>query len=386
MADKRDYYEVLGIQKSASEDEIKKAYRRVAKECHPDLHPGDKTAEARFKEASEAYAILSDPDKKAKYDQFGFAGVDPNFGAGGGGFTDFGDFSDILSDLFGGAFGGGFGGFGGFGGSGRTASRSGPRRGENLQVRLTISFEEAAFGCQKEINVTRVDNCPDCKGTGCAPGTTAEVCPDCKGTGSVRTQQRTPFGVMQSTSACSRCGGTGKVIHSPCPKCRGAGSVRVQKKLSVSIPAGIDNGETVSLRSQGNAGKNGGPAGDLYVTVQVRPSPVFQREGTNIYTTVKLGFVQAALGTELEVKTLDGNVALTIPEGTQTGSVFRLRGKGVPSLRGGGRGDQYVTVDLETPKNLTARQKELMQELAESLGEKVREKGDGKPFGKKKKK
>ena len=381
MADKRDYYEVLGLAKGASEDEIKKAYRHIAKECHPDLHPGDKAAEAKFKEANEAYSVLSDPDKKAKYDQFGFAGVDPNYGGGAGGFTgDFGDLGDIFGDIFG-AFGGGFGGFGG----GRTASRTGPQKGENLRVRLTISFEEAAFGCQKEINVTRVDNCPDCKGTGCAPGTTAEVCPDCRGTGSVRTQQRTAFGIMQSTTACSRCGGTGKVIHSPCQKCRGAGSVRVQKKLSVSIPAGIDNGETISLRSQGNAGKNGGPAGDLYVTVQVRPSPVFQREGTNIYTAVKLSFVQAALGTEIEVATLDGNVSLNIPEGTQTGSVFRLRGKGVPSLRGGGRGDQYVTVDLETPKNLTARQKELMHELADSMGSKVREKTE-KPFSKKKKK
>lgn len=384
MADKRDYYEVLGLQKGASEDDIKKAYRKAAKESHPDLHPGDKEAEAKFKEASEAYAVLSDPEKKAKYDQFGFAGVDPNYGAGGGGFNvDMSDLGDILGDIFG--FGGGFGsGFGGFGGS-RTANRSGPQQGENLRVRLAIAFEEAAFGCQKEINISRVDNCPDCKGTGCAPGKTAEVCPDCKGTGSVRTQQRTMFGVMQSTTACTRCSGTGKVIHDPCPKCRGAGNVRVQKKLSVSIPAGIDNGETISLRSQGNAGKNGGPAGDLYVTVQVRPSPVFQREGTNIYTSVKLDFVQAALGTDIQVQTLDGNVSLSIPEGTQTGSVFRLRGKGVPSLRGSGRGDQYVTVDLETPKGLNARQKELLHELAESLGETVSGKTE-KGFGRKKKK
>lgn len=376
MADKRDYYEVLGLRKGASEDEIKKAYRRVAKDCHPDLHPGDKEKEAQFKEANEAYSVLSDPEQKAKYDQFGFAGVDPNYGAGG--FTgDFGDLGDIFGDLF----GGGFGGFGGFGG-GRAQSRSGPQKGENLRVRLAIAFEEAAFGCQKEINITRVDNCPDCKGTGCAPGTTAEVCPDCKGSGTVRVQQRTMFGVMQSTTSCTRCGGSGKVIHTPCAKCRGAGSVRVQKKLSVSIPAGIDNGETVSLRSQGNAGRNGGPAGDLYVTVQVKPSPIFQREGTSIYSSAKLSFVQAALGTEIEVPTLDGNVSLNIPEGTQTGSVFRLRGKGVPSLRGSGRGDQFVTVDLETPRNMTARQKELLHELAESMGSKVHEK----PFTKKKKK
>ena len=379
MADKRDYYEVLGLSKSASDDDIKKAYRRIAKECHPDLHPDDKAAEARFKEANEAYAILSDPDKKAKYDQFGFAGVDPNYGAGAGGFTgDFGDLGDIFGDIFSGF---GFGGFGGT--SSRGASRSGPQRGESLRVRLAIAFEEAAFGCQKEINVTRVDQCPDCKGSGCAAGTTAEVCPDCKGSGTVRTQQRTAFGVFQSTGACPRCSGSGKIIHTPCPKCRGNGSIRTQKKLSVSIPAGIDDGETISLRGQGNAGKNGGPAGDLLVTVQVRPSPVFQREGSNIYISTNLSFVQAALGAEIEVPTLDGNVALNIPEGTQTGSVFRLRGKGVPSLRGGGRGDQYVTVNLETPKNLSAKQKELMRELAESMGTRTR---DSKPFGKKKKK
>ena len=379
MDNKRDYYEVLGLSKGASDDEIKKAYRRIAKECHPDLHPNDKEAEARFKEANEAYGILSDPEKKAKYDQFGFAGVDPNYGAGAGGFTgDFGDLGDIFGDIFS-AFGGG-----GFGGSTRSA-RTGPQRGESLRVRLAISFEEAAFGCKKEINVSRIDQCPDCKGTGCAPGTTAEVCPDCGGAGAVRTQQRTAFGVFQSTSACQRCGGTGKVIHSPCPKCRGNGNVRAQKKLSVSIPAGIDNGETVSLRGQGNAGKNGGPAGDLLVTVQVRPSPIFQREGTSIYNTVSLGFVQAALGTEIEVPTLDGNVALNIPEGTQTGSVFRLRGKGLPSLRGGARGDQFVTVNLVTPKGLTGEQRELLMSLADSFGEHVKTKSE-KPFGKKKKK
>jgi molecular chaperone DnaJ len=380
MADKRDYYEVLGLQKGASDDEIKKAYRRIAKECHPDLHPDDKAAEARFKEANEAYAVLSDPDKKAKYDQFGFAGVDPSYGAGaGGGFN--GDFSD-LGDIFGDIFGGfGFGG----GSSSRTQQRNGPQRGESLRVRVTISFEEAAFGCKKDVTITRVDQCPDCKGSGCASGTTAEVCPECHGSGSVRTQQRTAFGVFQSTSGCPKCGGSGKIIHSPCPTCHGNGSIRVQKTLSVSIPAGIDNGETISLRGQGNSGKNGGPAGDLLITVQVRPSAVFQREGSNIYITTTLSFVQAALGTEIQVPTLDGDVSLTIPEGTQTGSVFRLRGKGVPSLRGGMRGDQFVTVNLETPKSLNARQKELLQEFAEISGEKV-EKSSEKHFGKKKRK
>ncbi len=365
MADKRDYYEVLGLKKGATDEEIKKAYRQAAKANHPDLHPGDKAAEARFKEANEAYAVLSDPDKKAKYDQFGFAGVDPSYGAGAGGFTgDFGDLGDIFGDIF-----GGFGGFGGFGS--RQQSRTGPRRGENLRVRLAISFEEAAFGCKKDINVTKVDPCPDCKGTGCAPGTTPEVCPDCRGSGTVMRQQRTPFGMMQSTGPCPKCGGSGRIIHSPCSKCRGAGSIRAQRKLNVSIPAGIDDGETVSLRGQGNAGANGGPAGDLLVTVQVRPSPTFRRDGTNLYTTASISFVQAALGTEIQVPTLDGQVSLNIPEGTQTGSVFRLRGKGVPNLRTGLKGDEFVTVDLTTPKNMNRRQKELLQEFADIAGEKT---------------
>ena len=366
MADKRDYYEVLGLKKGATDEEIKKAYRKAAKENHPDLHPGDKDAEARFKEANEAYAVLSDPEKRSKYDQFGFAGVDPNFAANAGGFTgDFGDLGDIFGDIF-----SGFGGFGGFGGA-RQQNRTGPRRGESLRVRLAISFEEAAFGCKKDINITKVDQCPDCKGTGCAPGTTPEICPDCRGSGTVMRQQRTPFGMMQSTGPCPKCGGSGRIIHSPCSKCRGAGSIRAQRKLNVSIPAGIDDGETVSLRGQGNAGANGGPAGDLLVTVQVRPSPTFQREGTNIYTTASISFVQAALGTEIQVPTLDGQVSLNIPEGTQTGSVFRLRGKGVPSLRTGLKGDQFVTVELTTPKNMSHRQKELLQEFAELAGEKA---------------
>lgn len=378
MAEKRDYYEVLGLQKDASEADIKKAYRRIAKECHPDLHPDDKQAEARFKEANEAYDVLSDPDKKAKYDQFGFAGVDPNYGAGaGGGFTgDFGDLGDIFGDIFS-AFGGGFGG-----GSSHTSNTSrSPRRGESLRVRLTLSFEEAVFGCKKDINITRIDQCPDCKGSGCQPGTTPEICPDCKGSGVVRTQKRTAFGVFQSTNPCPDCGGTGRIIHAPCSRCRGNGVVRVQKTLNVNIPAGIDNGETISLRGQGNAGQNGGPAGDLLVLIQVRPSPVFEREGSNIYISTNLSFVQAALGTEIQVPTLDGQVSLTIPEGTQTGSVFRLRGKGVPSVRGGMRGDQYVTVNLETPKNLSQKQKELLREFAESAGQKVE-----KPGGRRKKK
>lgn len=369
MADKRDYYEVLGLQKGASDDEIKKAYRRLAKECHPDLHPNDKTAEARFKEINEAYGVLSNADSRAKYDQFGFAGVDPSYGPGaaaGAGFT--GDLGDIFGDIF----GGGFGGFGDIfgGGQSRRQQPNGPARGESLRVHISISFEEAVFGCKKDIQISRVEECPECHGSGCQSGTTPEICPQCKGTGTVRTQQRTAFGIFQSTGECPKCGGAGKIVHSPCPHCRGTGSVRTQKTLNLSIPAGIDEGQTVSLRGQGNAGRNGGPAGDLLVTVSIRPSTVFTREGDNIYIRTDLGFVQAALGAEIEVPTLDGPVNLNIPEGTQTGAVFRLRGKGVPGLRGGSRGDQFVTVNVVTPNGLNARQKDLLREFGDSLGEK----------------
>ena len=279
MAEKRDYYEVLGVEKGASEDEIKKAYRKLAKANHPDLHPGDKECEERFKEINEAYEVLSDPDKRAKYDQFGHAAFDPSAGGpGGAGFGGFGGFGDIFGggfgDIFGDIFGGGFGG-------GQT-QRSGPRRGENLRVRLNITFEEAAFGCEKEINVGCVEQCPDCKGTGCAPGTTPEVCPDCKGTGSVRTTQRTPFGVVQTSGACKKCGGRGKIIHQPCPRCGGRGAVRKNQTIKVKIPAGIDDGQTLNLRGKGNAGLDGGPAGDLLITVFVKPHPLFERDGNSV--------------------------------------------------------------------------------------------------------
>ena len=366
MAEKRDYYEVLGVEKGASEDEIKKAYRKLAKANHPDLHPGDKECEERFKEINEAYEVLSDPDKRAKYDQFGHAAFDPSAGGpGGAGFGGFGGFGDIFGggfgDIFGDIFGGGFGG-------GQT-QRSGPRRGENLRVRLNITFEEAAFGCEKEINVGRVEQCPDCKGTGCAEGTTPEICPDCKGRGSVTRTARTPFGMMQTQEPCSRCGGTGKIIHQPCPTCKGKGKVRRSRRIKVDIPAGIDDGQTISLRGLGNAGRNGGPAGDLLVTVSVRSHPQFEREGTSILYELPVSIVQASLGAEVEVPTIDGKVKYTVPEGTQSGTVFRLRGKGVPYLHGGGRGDQFVTVRVVTPKNLTVEQKDLLRKLGESLGD-----------------
>ena len=365
MADKRDYYEVLGVQKGASDDEIKKSYRKLAKQYHPDLHPGDKECEEKFKEIGEAYEILSDPDKKSRYDQYGFAGVDPNYGAGAGGgfsggFGDFGDLGDSLGNIFG-------GGFGGFGGSTQTR-RNAPQKGDNLRVRLGVTFEEAAFGCTKEISVPRIEDCEDCGGTGCKPGTSPESCPDCGGTGTVHTQQRTPFGVMQSSAACRKCGGTGKLIKEPCPSCSGKGKVRKTRTISVNIPAGIDDGQTISLRGQGHAGVNGGPRGDLLITVSVKAHALFERDGTSILLELPISFVQAALGAEVEVPTLDGKVKYTIPEGTQTGTTFRLRGKGVPYLNGNGRGDQYVTVNIETPKNLTKEQKELLREFAEATG------------------
>ncbi len=375
MADKRDYYEVLGVKKDATADEIKKAYRKLTKENHPDLHPGDKACEERFKEANEAYEVLSDEDKRKKYDQFGFAAFDPNAGAGGfggfDGFGGFGGFGDIFGDIF------------GFGG-GTRSNPNAPRKGEWLRATLNISFEEAAFGCKKEVNVARVESCPDCKGSGCAPGTTPEICPDCKGTGHVTVNQRTPFGVMQSSSPCSKCRGTGKIIHQPCKTCRGMGSIRRQHKVEVNVPAGIDDGQTISKPGGGNAGVNGGPAGDLLVSVIVRPHARFERDGTSVLLEQEISYAQAALGAEVEVPTLDGKVKLTIPEGTQPGAVFRLRGKGIPYLRGSGRGDQFVSVTVKVPKNLTGSQKELLRQFAASMGEYDGEAGHG-IFGRKKK-
>ena len=367
MADqKRDYYEVLGVSKGATDDEIKKSYRKLAKQYHPDLNPGDKAAEARFKEVNEAYEILSDKEKRARYDQFGHAGVDPNFNPGGGfgggfgGFTDMGDID--LGDLFGSFFGGGFGG----GGSSR---RNGPQKGETIRTGVAISFEEAAFGCEKEVTVSRTEQCDVCHGTGCAPGTTAEVCPDCHGSGTVRIQRGGGGFSFATTTTCPKCRGAGKIIHQPCKTCNGAGSVRRQKKLAVTIPAGIDNGQAVSLRGQGGAGKNGGPAGDLLIAVTVRPHPTFRREGTSVYMDQPVSFVQAALGAELEIPTIDGTVKYTMPEGTQSGTTFRLRGKGIPGLNDRGRGDQYVTVKVQVPTGLSRAQKDALKAFGTTMGE-----------------
>lgn len=378
--EKRDYYEILGLSKGASDDDIKKSYRKLAKQYHPDLHPGDKECEERFKEIGEAYEILSDPDKKAKYDQYGHAAFDPNAGFGGGG--GFGGFDD-LGDILGSIFGGGFSGFGG--GSG--ARRNAPQKGESLRISMSISFEDAAFGCSKEVSIPRIEDCEDCGGNGCAKGSGPESCPDCGGSGTVRTQQRTPFGVMASTAPCRRCGGTGKIINDPCHTCGGKGKVRRQRKLSVNIPAGIDDGQTISLRGQGHAGLNGGPSGDLLITVSVKAHPLFERDGSSVLFEMPISFIQAALGAEVEVPTLDGKVKYTIPEGTQTGSTFRLRGKGIPYLNGSSRGDQFVTVYIVTPKNLSREQKELLREFGESTGEADGVKGtSSNPKGFKKKK
>ena len=363
MAENRDYYEVLGIQKGASEDEIKKAYKKLARKYHPDMNPGDKEAEEKFKEVNEANEVLSDPEKKARYDQFGFAGVDPNYGAGagggayGGGF-DFGD----LGDIFGSFFGGGFGG-------GQRRNPNAPQRGESIRASVSVSFTEAAFGCEKSVTLERSEQCPTCKGNGCAPGTTPEICPDCHGTGTVQTRRQTPMGVFASNGPCRKCGGTGRLIHQPCPDCRGTGAVRKRKTIKVNIPAGIDHGQTISLRGQGNAGRNGGPAGDLLITVMVQPHELFRRDGVDVFCEAPITFAQAVLGAELEIPTIDGKVKYSIPEGTQTGTVFRLKGKGIPVLNGRGRGDQYVTVTIETPRNLNKEQKEALRRFSETLGE-----------------
>ncbi len=368
MADKRDYYEVLGLNKGASDDDIKKAYKKQARKYHPDLNPDNKEAEEKFKEVNEAYEVLSDPNKKSRYDQFGHAGVDPNFGAGGygGGFDGGFDFGD-LGDIFGSFFGGGFGG-GGFGG-GRRTNPNAPQRGESIRLSLAITFEEAAFGCEKEVTVERMDQCTTCNGNGCAPGTTPETCPECHGTGQVQVRRQTPMGVFATTSACSRCGGKGKIIHQPCSDCRGTGSVRKRKTIKASIPAGIDNGQTISVRGQGHAGKNGGPAGDLLITITVKPHDLFRREGTSVLCDAPITFAQAVLGAELEIPTIDGKVKYDLPEGTQSGTTFRLKGKGIPSINGRGRGDQYVTVYIETPKNLNKEQKEALKKFAEAVGD-----------------
>ena len=381
MAEKRDYYEVLGIGKNATDAEIKSAYRKLAKKYHPDLNPGDKEAEEKFKEVNEANDVLSDPQKRQRYDQFGFAGVDPNYAAAnGGGAGGFGggfggvDLGDIFGDIFGGGFGGGFSGFGG-GSSARNANA--PRKGHDIQASVILTFEEAAHGCSKKITINRQDTCPDCGGTGAAKGTSPETCPDCGGRGYVVTQQRTPFGVMQSQQPCSHCGGRGTIIRNPCKTCRGTGKTAARKSLEINIPAGIDDDQNIALRGQGDAGSNGGPAGDVIVHVTVKADPMFERDGYDVTIHVPITFSQAVLGDDVEVPTVDGRIVQHIPEGTQSGTKFRLRGQGIQYLNGRGRGDQYVIVDVEIPKKVTRAQREALKAFEDSMKEDNYEKRKG---------
>ncbi len=363
--EKRDYYEVLGVAKGASDDELKKAYRQLAKKYHPDLNPGNKEAEQKFKEVNEAYEVLSDKDKRARYDQFGHAGIDPSYGAGGGygGFSgagfDFGDLGDIFSDFFG----------GGFGGGSRRANPNAPRRGGDLHTNVTISFFEACKGVKREVTVGRQETCPDCHGSGSAGGKEPQTCPDCGGSGQVRVTQRTPLGTISTQKTCSRCGGRGRIVTDPCRRCSGSGRVRGSRKIEINIPAGIDDGQTLAVRGQGDNGINGGPSGDLNVTVSVRPDTLFRRDGYDIWCEVPLTYSQAVLGDKIIVPTIDGKVQYDIPEGTQPGTVFRLRGKGVQSLNGRGRGDQYVEVTVEVPKGLSRQQKEALKHFDSLLGD-----------------
>lgn len=359
MADnKRDYYEVLGVDKSADDQTIKKAYRKLAKQYHPDMNPGNQEAEVKFKEINEAYGVLSDSEKKARYDQYGHAGVDPNMNMGGG----YGDFSGFggfdFGDIFGSFFGGGQG----------ASRRNMPQRGEDLRVHVTISFEEAAFGCKKEITYNRVELCDECSGTGAQKGTTVETCKTCGGSGQVRVTQRTPLGMFQTTKTCDACGGSGKTIKNPCTNCRGTGYVRIKKKIDVTIPAGIDEGQRFALQNLGNAGKNGGGYGDLYVSVSIRPHPVFERDGYDIYCDVPITFVEAALGAEIDIPTLEGKVKYTIPEGTQTDTRFTLKGKGIQNLRSKNKGDLIFRVVVEVPKGLNGAQREALEKFAQLTG------------------
>ena len=354
MADKRDYYEILGVSNDASDAELKKAYRKMAVKYHPDQNPGDKEAENKFKEVNEAYEVLSDPQKKAQYDQFGHAAFEQG-GAGGGfygqGF-DMGDLGDIFGSMF---------GFGGFGGGAR---KNGPRRGNDVGVNIQLTFEEAAFGCTKEISVAILDECETCHGTGAKAGTYAETCPNCNGTGQERFVQQSMFGAVTSVRTCSRCHGTGKIVKDPCNTCKGAGRVRKTKKYEVNIPKGIDNGQTIRLANKGEVGENGGGYGDLLVTVYVQPHRVFARKGFDVYCDVPISFVQAALGGEIVIKTIDGEQKYTVKPGTQPETVITLRGVGVPNLRNPKvRGNQVVTLKVKIPTELDERQKGLLREF-----------------------
>lgn len=355
MADKRDYYEVLGVEKSATGDDIKKAFRKLSKKYHPDLHPGDKTAEEKFKELNEAYQVLSDDEKRQRYDRFGHAGVDGNGGFGGAGGFDMGDIGDIFS---------GFGDIFGFGGGGRQR-RNGPRRGSDLSQYINLTFEEAAFGCKKKINITKTETCDDCGGSGAKKGTQPVTCSQCNGTGQIQQRRQTLFGFSSVITDCPSCRGKGKIIKEACSSCRGTGNVRKNKTVEVNVPAGIDNEQVMRISGAGNVGANGGQSGDLQLYIQVKPHEIYRRDGFDVNVTFPITFVQAALGATLKVPTLHGVVEYDIPEGTQTNTRFKLKGKGIPILHGRGNGDEYVTVTVEVPKNLSQRQKEILREFDE---------------------
>ena len=363
---KRDYYEVLGLQKGVSEDEIKKAFRKLAIKYHPDKNKGDKEAEEKFKEINEAYQVLSDAEQKARYDQFGHAGMEGGFGGGAGGFGGF-DFSEMggFGDIFETFFGGGGGGFGG----GSSRRKNAPRRGSDLEYQLTIEFEEAMKGVEKQFNITRTESCETCSGTGAKPGTSKKTCSKCNGSGQIRVQRQTPLGSFVSTSACDACGGTGEVIDEPCNDCKGKGRTRKTRKITVNIPAGVDSGNILTLRGQGDHGINGGPAGDIYVRINVVPSKIFKRDGADIFYDYKISMTKAALGEEITVPTIDGNVKYTVPAGTQPGTRFRLKGKGAPRINSNARGNQYVNIIVEVPKNLNKEQEEALRAFMVTLGE-----------------
>ena len=361
---KRDYYEVLGVDKSADDAALKKAYRALAKKYHPDVNPGDAEAEKKFKEASEAYAILSDPDKRRQYDQFGHAAFEGGAGGGAGGYGGFdfnsADFGDIFGDIFGDLFGGG---------GRRGRSSNGPMRGANIRKSIRITFEEAIFGCEKELELILKDECTTCNGTGAKPGTSPETCTKCGGSGQIVYTSQSFFGMMQNVQTCPTCNGAGKVVKEKCSSCAGTGFTSSKKKIQVSIPAGIDNGQCVRIREKGEPGTNGGPRGDLLVEVNVSRHPIFQRQEVHIFSTVPISFAQAALGADVKVKTVDGEVLYTVKPGTKTGTKVRLKGKGVPSLRNPQvRGDHYVTLVIQTPEKLSAEAKEALRKFDELTG------------------
>ncbi|QXM06203.1 molecular chaperone DnaJ [Crassaminicella indica] len=360
---KRDYYEVLGVDRGADEQTIKRAYRKLAMKYHPDRNPGDKEAEEKFKEVNEAYEILSDPNKKARYDQFGHAGVDGNAQGGFGGAAGFGGFEDIFGDIFD-IFGGGFS---------SSRRKAGPKKGADLRYELAITFEEAAFGADKEVIIRRHEKCSTCNGTGAKPGTSKKTCSKCNGTGEVRYATRTPLGQFVNVKTCDVCNGEGYIIENPCIKCNGTGKELKQKKIQIKVPAGVDTGSVIPLRGEGEPGEKGGPNGDLYIVLRVRPHEIFKRDGNDVICEIPITFVQAALGDELIVPSLDGKIKYKIPEGTQSGTIFRIKGKGIPSLRGYGRGDLYVKVIVEVPKKLNEKQKELLRQFADIMGEDVHE-------------